>query len=320
MYTGRLNPHGAIASHLEELSRKQRGYEWLGAIEDAVERREAARLVDYLVGQEIAVPDSLGSELGDTPHAMVALRASVEAVHPDRKCVSFLLNGFAGWLKAVAPSSRQAFLDGLPQLAPAVHDLGDEGMRLVTAAVSVAPSVMASLSAYALTTADAIRAMAKLAARAAESDCVDALETFTGAFPAALMEDNKEARKLLPVVEHAAAAVGDSACDALLRLAAAITARSVSSANGTLGRVAEAAKRVINPRSYLEDFAILVRWIGIQACGVGLEKLPEWHKQHGAERVRVFVEVAAAIARGNGARAGEAFLEQKTPAALGELD
>ena len=155
-------------------------YDLVGALSDPEAQREAGLLADILVSDQLAAPVSLEG----TAETIRAMRLSVEAARPDRKCMSYVMRAFPGWVNAVSSTARETFLDALPKLSPATHDLGDEGMRLIVEAVNVEPKLIECASAYAMTTGEAIRAVARLAHRAANHHRAELLEKLVEIFPA----------------------------------------------------------------------------------------------------------------------------------------
>lgn len=295
-----------LQAHREELGAAYRVFDRLDVPEL---RREAGLLIDFLQGEQISVPETIG----DPAEGLPCLRKSVEAAHPDRKCIAFLLKGFPDWTRAVAPASRETFLRRLPELAPAVYDLGDAGMRTVVEAVSAEPRTLGPIAAYAMTTAGAIRAIAELAHAAAAHQRVDLLEALAEAFPATAMEESKDAERLLPAVAAAATAAG-SAWSEAMELALLLIRNSVSSAYGAFSALPGALRKVPDTGVYLRDFREISEAVGLRAIGLCLGTLPGWHAKQEREALRRFVALGCEAAREFGALAGMAFLERKTKA------
>jgi hypothetical protein len=296
-----------LQTHLEQLGPAYRVFDRLSGPH---QREAAAALIDFLHSEQFRIPEWFA----DPPDALPCLRAAVKAAHPDRKCIAFLIERFPGWLSAVAPGSRPAFEEELPNMAPAVFDLNDAGMRLVLEVASADPRALKHIAAYAMTTAEAIRAIAAIAHSAVAHHRIDLLESLVAAFPAAKMEESRDAERLLPAIASAAAAAGP-AWPQLLAAAITLTRLDVSSACGTCKSLPKAIARVSDPAAYLADVDSILGAIGLRAIGLCLKTLPAWHSIHPVENVRRFVQVACAASREFGVLSGMAFLERKTDAA-----
>ena len=291
----RLNDNPILSAHACELDP---GYRLLEGVSDERLRREGARLIDFLRGEQIAVP------LDVPANALPYLRAAAEAAHPDRKCLSLLASRFGAWLSQVKPESQQAFLEGVASMGPAIADLGDQGMSSVILAVNRDHRLMACIGSYALTTRPIVLAMAKLAVDAP----VELLQRLVAAVPVASMEDNKDAERLVP----AAAQVPEA-----LAAIVALAERNPSSAYGACQGLPAALKKLTagEARSrFLDDFRLLAETVGISSVGFTLNSLPGLYGKSGVEPTRQFVSLAAECARQYGQSAGQAFLERKTKA------
>ncbi|MEZ5355462.1 MAG: hypothetical protein R2762_22730 [Bryobacteraceae bacterium] len=255
-------------------------------------RPDAARIADIVVAEQFRTPSSLGPGEG-----IACLRRALEAAQPDRKCAQFILDHFAQWMQALADNGRDTFLEQFPTLAPAAADLGESGMKRVIDATNREPRKFACVAAYAMTTKDAILAMASLAAVHSIAD----LQRFTAAFPAERMEESRDAERLPAALARVPEA---------LPLAASLIAGDVSAAYGTLVRL----RSVERSPAYLAAFRTLVETVGLQANGWCLDTMPGLFQRLGADRMNAFVETAAGIARDFGGHAGQAFLEGRVPA------
>jgi hypothetical protein len=289
-----LNDNPILSAHVAELDP---AYGIFARVTDERLRSEAARLIDFLRGEEIPVPRDVPIEA--IPH----LRAAAESAHPDRKCLGLLAARFGSWLSGVNAESRREFLDGMVSLGPALADLGEEGMTDVIAAVNRDPRLMACVSSYALTTRPIVLAIAKLALMAP----VEWLQRLTAAVNVATMEESKDAERLLPALAPLPDAV-----PAIVTLAE----RNVSSAYGACRGLPAALKKAgENRAAYLEDMRRLAETVGISSVGFTLDKLPGLYRTAGPARASEFVQLAAECARLYGQTAGQAFLERQTKAA-----
>ena len=301
-------------AHLEEMAKAcSPVYAKVRALTDPEAQREAGLLADILVSDQITAPVSLP----DSAEILRAMHFSMESAKPDRKCMGYVLRAFPAWVDAVSSTARETFLDVIPKLAPAAADLGDEGMRLIIEAVNVEPKLIECTAAYAMTTGEAIRAVARIAHRAASHHRRDLLEKLVEIFPAGKMEESRDAEHLLPAMARATEAAASNAWVPAMELALKLTARDVSSARGTLESLPASLRKVpvavVGP--YLDDFHLLVEHIGIRVNGICLNELPAWYARHGTERTRAFVSCAAQAGRDYGTVAGQYFLERKTAAA-----
>lgn len=296
-----------LQAHKEELGTAYRVFDRL---ESPALRQEAARLIDFLQTERIAIPDSIG----DPPEGLACLRAAVQAAHPDRKCIAFLLQGFPEWVRALAPASRDAFFQGLPELAPAMYDLHEAGMRQVVETVSAEPRTMRPIASYSMTTAEAIRAIVRIAHGAVSHQRLDLLEALVTAFPAQKMEEGKDAERLLHAIAETAQAAG-SAWPQAMEVAVSLTRQNVSSAYGACSALPGVLRKVANTGAYLRDFHAIAEAVGLRSIGLCLNTLPGWHAKSAPETVHRFVALGCEAAREFGAMAGMAFLERKTTAA-----
>lgn len=288
-----LSDNPILSAHVNELDPAYRIFD---GVSDERLRAEAAKLIDFLRAEEIAVPLDL------PPDALPYLRAAAEAAHPDRKCLGLLAARFGAWLAQVKPESRPAFLEGLASLGPALADLGDEGMGDVVAAVNRDPRLMACIACYSLTTKEIVLAIAKLAVSAP----VEWLQRLAAAVPVSKMEESKDAEKLLPALAKVPEA---------LAVIVTLAERNVSSAYGGCKALPAALKKLDAARDeYLDDLRLLSETVGISSLGFALDTLPGLYRGAGLGRAREFVALAAECARRYGQSAGQAFLERKTAA------
>jgi hypothetical protein len=313
-----LNEDEALRAHLAEMAKASSPvYGLIAAISDPQAQHEAGLLADIVVSEQLSPPSTLDLPAGE----IRTWRLSVEAAKPDRKCMGYLLANFPAWTKAVSSTARADFLESFPRLAPAAHDLGDEGMRLVLEAANVDPPLLEAVAEYAMTTAESVRAVARMAHRAANLHQAELMKKLTAVFPAERMEDSREAENLLPSIGKATEAAPEEAWPAAMALALELVARDISSARGTLDSLPGALKKLplAQAREYLEDFRMMVEHIGIRVNRVCLSELPQWYARHGVERTRAFVSCACRAAESYGVVAGQFFAERKTAAAKGML-
>ena len=266
------------------------------------ERQAGARVIDLVVGERLPLPEHPGWPAESLP----CLAAAVEAAHPDRDCIGYILHSYAGWLDVAGPA-RAKFLEDFPRLAPAAHDLGEEGMRMVLSALRRDSRAVSLVGVYSMTTPEAARAMARIV-DAAPADMVARL---VAVFPAEKMEQSKDAERFLPALGEVPQA---------LSLAVALAARDISTAYAVCRRLPAVLKSHANAGVYLEDFEVLAGTIGPRVAGWCLKTLPGLYAKHGLEAARNFVTLAAQTARDYGALAGEAFVERKTQAAREALE
>jgi len=311
VYTGVL-ADPILESHVAELGA---AYQVFHRVAPPDLRREAALLVDFLQNEQIAIP----AHLGDPEDALPCLRAAVERAHPDRKCIGFLLAGFPGWVNAVAPPSRQAFLDAFPELASEVLDLGDAGMKQVVDIVSSQPAAMKPIAAYSMTTAEVIRSVVRIAHAVVTYQRMDLMDALVEAVPPARLrgEDEDEgwqrdSGRLLDAIAASRDAAGD-AWPAAMELGLVLARLNVSSAYAAMSALPGAIAKTLSPGVYLNDFRALVGAIGLRSVGTCLNALPTWYSKAGGEVTRRFVNLACEAGRGYGVVAGMAFLERRTP-------
>lgn len=288
-----MNDNLILSAHAAELDP---AYRILSGVTDERLRSETTRLIDFLRGEEIPVPQDVPVEA--IPH----LRAAAQSAHPDRKCLGLLAARFGSWYVQVTPESRMGFLDGIASLGPAFADFGEAGMDDVVTAVNRDPRLMACISSYALTTKPIVLAIARLALTAE----VSWLQRLVAAVPVAQMEENKDAERLVPALAEIPEAVPP-----IVTLAE----QNPSSAYGACKALPAALKKVGEARAeLLADLELLASTVGISSVGFTLDSLPGLYKSLGVARAQEFVQLAAECARVYGQSAGQAFLERKTAA------
>lgn len=282
----RVAQDALIDAHIHELDP---AYQWLRSITDPEIRSHAAAVVDIALTGKLALPAP--TLPGDS---IRWLRLALERAE-DRRCRRALLNNLGGWLAQVSPSSRLAFLEGLPLLAPAAADLAASGMEDVIHAVNRDARLMPCIYAFASTTREIIQSIARLAVGAAVAD----MQRLVDLFPFNRVEEDREVERLLGVLGSVPQA---------LPLLLALAAHNVSSAHGTALQL----KGKQLGQEYLALFQKVVAATGTQSIQWCVRKLPELVKTHAAEAV---VAATVAIASQYGALAAQAFLEGQTQAA-----
>lgn len=272
-----------IDRHIGELGP---AYAWLHRVDSAA-RPDAAALLDRLLSERVPLPENL-----PTDNAISSLRAAVDAAYPDRDCFQFIVKHFPAWLAAVHPSSRAAFLAALPTLAPAATALGEKGMTLTIQAVNRDPRLLPAIACFAQTTPAIIKSVAQLAA----TQPVAALQRLAAQFPLRVIEESREAEKLVADL---------SAAPDSLSLLLTVAAQNVSSA----AALVRALKGKQLPPAYLQAFETIVQAVGTRAIRWCLDTLPS--ATDPAQAAASLEETA----QNYGALAAEALMEGKTPAA-----
>jgi hypothetical protein len=306
-----LSDDQKIDQHLYQLARSRSPlYGLLISIPDLASRREAGLLIDCLVSHQLSMPSVLPSL-----DSLAALRNGIEAALPDRSCANFIVERFKDWENLAVGEARSAFLDVFPKLAPAARDLGDAGMRGLLAASMEDATVAGCVAAYAMTTAEAVQAMALCAEKAAELNRVELLKAFVTAFPPQKMEESRDG-------EHLPAALlkvmrVSRAWPATIQLATALAERDISAARGALQDLAGVLAGMPEAKQgrYLDDFRLIVESIGTRAIGYCLRNLKDHYASKDAAAVNRFVSLACQAAAQGGVLAGEAFLKGETDSA-----
>jgi len=275
-------------------------YSSMEALPDVL-RAEAARLIDFLMAQEIPVPplERLGS-------AIPRLQAALAAAHPDRATLEFIAPRFAGWVEQLLPEARAVFLEEFPALAPAARDLGEDGMARLIQATNQDPRVFACVATYAMTNRGIIVAMASLAAEAVRTGRVDLLQSLSASLSIDEMEKSRDAERLPSAMAEVPQA---------LPVTVALAKLNPSSARGACERLKKILAGHPHQAEYLQDFLALVDVLGAQCTGAATSDLPGYYVRHGVEPTRRFVGATVEAARRYGVRAGQALLERRTRAA-----
>lgn len=276
----------SLEGHIDELGAP---YSWLRETANLAERRDAVAIVDIALGEKLPLPGVLSA-----PGGLRALRRALERAQ-DRRGRKQLLTGMADWVSWVQPASLDAFLEGLPLLAPAVGDLGSEGMRQVAEAVNREPRFMPCIYSFADTTREIIRSIVRLAT-AAELGWMQRLVEM---FPLSRVVEDREAERLLGIL-------GD--IPGALPLLLTIARWNVSSAYGVARRL---SGKTLDPR-YLRSFEQLVEAMGTRVIAFCLNRLPKLVECNRADEI---VRAALATVENYGVLAGEALLEGRTVAA-----
>ena len=282
----RLHDESVIDSHIGELDP---AYQWLRGIGDAETRADAAAVIDIALSDQLALPP-----VPPPDDSVRWLRLALERSE-DRKCRRALLDHLGNWLPRINPASRRAFLEGLPQLAPAAADLAGDGIEQVIEAVNRDPRLMVCICAFANTTREIVRSIAHVAVRAD----VSAMQRLVVLFPYSRVEEDREAERLLGLLGSVPQA---------LPVLLAIAAKNVSSACGTARNL---RGKELSPQ-YLALFEDVVAATGTRTIDWCLRKLPELVKRNQAGPL---VATAVQLAKQYGVLAAEAFLQGRTRAA-----
>jgi hypothetical protein len=233
---------------------------------------EAAPLVDLIISEKLNVPEDFAQCGSLGADALACWGATARAAHPYRSSMQVVLLRFPGWWRDSTLEQREAMKAHLPQLAPAIGDLLDEGVR---ALISAGQTALACAAGYALTTGDSVRAIQKIAAHGTASPALrdELLNRLAQVFPAEKMEESRDAERFLPALERAAAAAGES-WDLALRIGLQLAESDVSSAYGSCLEMPKSIAKARSPRAYLDQFLALVTALGNRAAGACLKKLP----------------------------------------------
>jgi len=281
----------------------------------AVETSDSGALADLIISEELSAPD-----LSPIPQDGVGpLLASLKTASPDRKCMQYVLTSFAGWQGVIAPAARAEFLALIPKLAPATRDLGDVGMRIVLDAAALEPRILAPVAAYAMTTAEAIRAMAQLAKSAADHGRPELLEDLAASFPAEKMEENRDAEHLIPALAKMTEAAEGSA--QVLAVAVELAKTNPAGARAAANSLTKVLAAMPSDRKaeYTQHCQSILKNIGARATGFCVNTLPGLYQRHDKQAINRFVELACEAGQRLGQVAGQAFLEMKTQASKAVL-
>jgi hypothetical protein len=262
---------------------------------------EAAPLVDLILSEKLNAPEDFAEAGKLGPEALDCWARTARSAYPYRSAMQVVLLRFAGWWRDAGPGQREAMAAHLPQLAPAVGDLLDEGVRTL---ISAGKPALACAAVYALTTGDAVRAILRITSRGDAAPAVrdELLARIPEVFPPERMEDSRDAERFLPALERAAAAAGD-AWDLAVRIGLHLAASDVSSAYGACLELPKAIAKAPAPRPYLEQFLALVSALGNRVAGACLKNLPASNQAAGIEQV---VRIASSF----GVEAGMARLRK----------
>ena len=242
-------------------------YGALRAFATAELRGHAAAVIDLIVEERLGVPGGFLDEMAriaamPAHEAEVVLDAwagTVAGAKPDRGTMKFALERFPVWCRECGAGAKEAWLAGIVKLAPAVKGLGDEGMAELCRAVELSGDsyaghkLMESAASYAMTTDEAIRAVASMALAA----------------PAERLEESRDAVKLPEALAKMVRAAGEEAV-AALELAAVLAAGNASGARAACERLAAQAKPGLFPQA--RD---VVRALGAKSLGAVLSRLPD---------------------------------------------
>lgn len=298
-YTGGLTPE-QDSSFLEELiSKVSLAYAIFRGGGDTP--LPAGPLVDLIVAEKLRVPDGFAEQAGLGAEAISAWARAVEGAKPYRNAMQLIADRFPDWWRAADGAGRAALAKHLPNLGPAVADLGDAGVADLLAAGEPA---LACAASYALADAAAMRAIASVAraGRNQPERCWAVLGELAANFPLSLIEESREAERFLPALGRTVEAAGAGWAEAV-ELAARLVKNDPSSAYGVLEAVPKALAGAGDKQAYLGQFSELVKAMGNRVAGVCLKRLP------GARESAATVERAIALSARYGVQAGERYLE-----------
>ncbi len=283
-------PNSPIDAHADELNA---AYAWARRFEDPADRRHAAAVLDILLRERIAVPADL-----PTDASIGCLLRAMKQAAPNRDTIVAVATGFGGWWRQIGANARAMFLEQFPRLAPAVADLGADGMKQVVESVNRDPRLLVSIAHFAPTT----RAIIRSVVRVATTQPVAEMQRLVAAFPMALIEEDRQAEKALALLGDAPHA---------LALVLDIAEKNASSAAGLIPRL---PKTPVDP-DYLRLFCSAVKAAGTQAIGWCLSELPKLLERLGAARLQTLMEGVTTTSEQYGELAAMALLERRTKAA-----
>ena len=316
-----------LTQHLKQLcADRSRAYEILRETADPAVSHEAGLLVDLILGEEL----SLAAPMWPGVDAVTALppqqgvaavrawRATVAAAQPNRKGMTAALTAFPAWLERLDDTTREMFFDALPKLAPALDVFGEAGItELISAAkacrVAEARTALEFAATYCQTTPEIAAAALHLAVLACTTGSTGVLSELAKHLPFERIEASRQAERLLPALDRACAACGESAAEALAlltQIAESDLASALNTAHGLPKALAHIAPE--ERAAALEIMRKLVGAMGIRVIGFCLHKLPELYASKGQAHAGRVAEVACAAAERYGVLAGEAVLEGRT--------
>jgi len=244
-------------------------------------RGHAAAVIDILVEESISVPASFADDMAHVaalpPHEAVvvldAWAASIKAAKPERGTMKFVVEHFPAWYRACPALAREAWLAGMPKLAPAAKGLEAEGMSNLCEAMNAtgdsytAHKLIESAASYAMTTDPAIRAIASLQLAAAKRQRPDLWLQLAQAFPAERLEENRDAENFLPAAAKMVKASGDDAI-------AALELATLFAGNSSGGRAACEKFAAGSKPGLFSEARDVIGALGIRASSAALAKLP----------------------------------------------
>jgi hypothetical protein len=262
----------------------------------------AGRVVDVLVAEKLRVPAHFADQAALPEPAWAAWGASLEGAKPYRNSMQLIADAFPAWWSVADEAGQKALARHLPLLAPAVADLGKEGVGDLLAAGE--PALQAA-AAYSLADTKSVQAILAVA-RAGKADpqrCGQVLNALCEQFPISMIEDSREAERLLPALGKAVAVAGDGWAE-VVELATALLANDASSAYGVMEDLPKALAAAANKQAYAAQFVALVRAMGNRVAGVALKRLA-------AAGTSPVAGEAVTLAGRFGVLAAERYLESK---------
>lgn len=331
-----------LKEHYEEMGQKFPIYQIFDRLEQsdlsaedvAALRKEFSQLAEVFIQQELrldpeifqAVDYVINLGMPDAHRVASSWKtAVVSAADISRPTAKIMFTGFYQWLQETSPETRDSFFEALPQLAPSMRKLGTKGVLQILGAVKELMThedrevLLQSIAAYGETDAEIILGVCSIARDALRSGETNYLERLMAILPAEEIVEDQDSYVLIPEIARLCDVCNEQkellwrhALDLILLIAE----ENCSSAYATARALPKRLPRLaVDSIIYFEDFAKLVRAIGIRVIGFGLKALPEFYGKYGIEKTRSFVNAAASMAKDYGVTAGQYLLEQKTVSA-----
>ncbi|MDP2605018.1 MAG: hypothetical protein Q8S00_20930 [Deltaproteobacteria bacterium] len=332
-----------LRNHLQEMSEKNHSvYQLFDSLENAeldidsisTLRQEAAQVVDLVLLNGLNAGPAI-RQTGDAivrmgmpmaHNALLAWRSAIAGAYPSRRGMHTILHNFRQWLDGIDPVAQTSFLEALPKLAPAISQLGTNGVQKIIEAIKSSKTVdecqmmLTYVSAYGFTSAPTVLGMCQLAQRAIQWGRTDYLTSLATIVPPERTGESSDAKKLIPALaqlSEACAERGEATWCRALDLILTLAEKSYSSSYVTAQKLPRHLQTCSPDAAvaYLEDFCALAKAVGIRIVGFGLGRLPTFYKKYGLERTRTFIHRAVLATKSYGVTAGQWFYEMKTAAA-----
>jgi hypothetical protein len=263
---------------------------------------EAGPLVDLIVAEKLKVPGDFAQKSVLGSEALALWSATAIAAKPYRDAMQTVVDYFPRWWQPATPETQAALKRHLPSMAQALADLGDEGVRDL---IVLGEPALACAAQYSAADKASVRGVAVAAKAGAEDSerCGALLDQLRAAFPVSLIEEDREAARILPALGRAVSAAG-AGWSEVLELALLLIP-DPSSAHGVLNALPKAlTKTPGQEREYLSQCVSLIGAIGPRVSGLALGKLP------GAANAAEVTKNAVELARAYGSLAAERWLEK----------